>query len=156
MIAEKEWEVMSPTNRIAAARSLSEYDVATLYSRVPSSPERGPRLTRNEWESLGSTARGALHPFFPVWEASIVDAWSDQNYDDPAQIAAGAWSKKAMHALMVWSIALPVVGLIIFLCNVWRPGRLAQSVHILAGAVMMACIVWPLLLGFFYGLAGGN
>jgi len=70
---------MSPENRMILRKSMTVEETVNFYASMKSSPDAGPRLSRDEWISLGQEGQKALHPSLKPWEIKIVYDWLDQH-----------------------------------------------------------------------------
>jgi hypothetical protein len=173
MFTPEEWETMPPDQRRQAIGDMSQIQAAKLYAALPENRKGSPRLTEREWMTLGKVGQDYLIGLLPDWEADIVLAWTVRHQDafipasprqDPSSVDGhvpgtspydqqdGSWSKKSMDWLILWSCILPIIGLILFVFNFWRPGKLKQSFGLLAAALFMALLGYPFILGFFSAL----
>lgn len=178
MYTIEEWGAMPADQRRAAIGDMSQIQAAELYAALPENRQHLPRLNRREWMALGKIGQEYLLLRLPDWEADVLLSWTvrEQGSLIPAthyapetapqprvpmrQIAVqndpdspdSPWSKKTMDSLLLWSCALPIVGLGLFVFNFWRPGKLKQSFGLLAGAFFMAAFVYPFILGFLAAL----
>ncbi len=162
-ISTSEWATMSPVDRRREIGNMTQSQAAELYASLPSDQKRGPRLNKSEWYALGRTGQLHLLQLLPDWESVIVSSWGmaetcafkpvTPSIDDSFLHVEG-WSKRCMCNLILWSMILPPIGFFLFLFNFWRPGRLAQSMGLLAAGAFMFCVGYPSLYALFSALSG--
>lgn len=116
-ITANEWASLPVEHRITMAKNMTMTHQIELFKGIKPTPDRGPRISKDEWIALGNEGQEKLQPFLTGWETRILYAWIEQAAEEKQQkdkneTVEGA--KVAISGLAILLLAIIDAGILIF------------------------------------------